>query len=115
MIKKIASEPSAPIRANFAEQLSAFIQHRDQVDIDALDVKEIDDLAGLLSDKDDVVRFWAALALGHVGPPAIRVVPALERALKEVEPAPGSNIIGPDLSSASAIRGALRKITGRSR
>jgi HEAT repeat protein len=113
MIKNITAEHSTPIRARLAEQLSTFIQHSDRAAIDALDAKEIDDLAGLLSDRDDVVRFWAALALGHIGAPAARAIPVLERALREAEPALGSNIIGPDLSSASAIRGALRKISGR--
>src|SRR6266404_2766603 len=102
MIEKIRTERPSPVQADVAEQLSAFLQHRDRSDIDALDAKTIDDIAGLLSDRDDTVRYWAALALGHIGAPAIRAAPALERALRDVEPASGSNMIGPDLSSASA-------------
>jgi HEAT repeat protein len=113
MIEKIRAEHSPLVRVNVAEQLAVFLQHQDRSCLNTLDAKVIDDIASLLSDKDDAVRYWAALALGNIGAPAIRVVPSLEKALKDVEPAPGSGVIGPDLSSASAIQGALQKITGK--
>jgi HEAT repeat protein len=32
----------------------------------------------LLNDRDDTVRYWAAISLGHLGPAASNAVPALE-------------------------------------
>jgi HEAT repeat protein len=113
LIEKIKSERSTPVRVETAKELSDFLQHSDTAVISGLDEKVIDDLADLLTDRDDGVRAWAALSLGHIGAPAKRSVPALERALQNVEPPPGSGVIGPSLSSASAIRGALQRITGK--
>jgi HEAT repeat protein len=110
MIEQIKAENSTTVRVNIAEQLSTLLQHEDRRFLDALDVKVIDDIAGLLSDRDDAVRSWAAAALGHIGTPANWAVPQLEKALKEIESAPGYRT---GLSSASAIRGALQKITGK--
>lgn len=72
----------------------------------------ISQLTDLLRDRDDVVRFWAATALGNIGTLAITAVPALERALQEAA-GKYTNSIPPSLYSADAINGALEKLTGR--
>jgi HEAT repeat protein len=114
MIEKIRTERSIDIRMDIAQQLSTLIGHLDHSDLLSLDSSVIDDIASLLTDRYDGVRMWAAAALGQIGAPAARAIPALERALKESEPVPGSGVIGPDLSSDMAIRPALQKITGKS-
>jgi HEAT repeat protein len=111
IIDQIKTERSSTVRTDAAEKLSALLQHRDRSDIDALEARVIDDIAGLMSDRDDSIRCWGALALGQIGAPAERAVPALERALKEIEPVPGSLVA--DKSSESCIISALRRITGK--
>lgn len=112
MIETIRVDPSQLERAKIAEQLSIFIQYQDTSDLDALNDKVIDDIAGLL--KDRIVRQWIARALGRIGKRASRAVPALESALKE--PAgvdlPLLGVVGPSVRS-TAIKDALRAITGK--
>lgn len=45
--------------------------------------KAIPALIQATEDKDWIVRAWAALALGEIGPDAKEAVPALRRALKD--------------------------------
>jgi hypothetical protein len=45
----------------------------------------ISDLAALLANRDNVVRYWTALTLAQVGPHASSAAPALDRALKDAE------------------------------
>ena len=45
--------------------------------------EEVSALALALSDPDDQVRFWAAVALGHIGPPAAPAIPALTERIKQ--------------------------------
>jgi HEAT repeats len=114
MIEKIRTERSIDIRMDIAQQLSTLIGHLDHSDLLSLDSSVIDDIASLLTDRYDGVRMWAAAALGQIGAPAARAIPALERALKESEPVPGSVVFGTGLRSDMAIRPALQKITGKS-
>jgi|GEM_PF-1848914 len=65
------------------------------------------DIASLLEDTNDAVRYWAATALGYIGPNAKVAIPFLREALNKVDAdAMGKN-------SASAILVALKKIEGR--
>ena len=66
-------------------------------------------LADLMADRDDSVRYWIAMALGYLGPQASDAVPALEKALREIERHPA------DKTSESAIRIALKRINGPSK
>jgi hypothetical protein len=111
MIDHIKAERSSTVRTEVVQRLSAMLQHQDYSDVDILEARPIDDIAGLLSDRDDSVRYWAAMALGQIGPPAGRAVPALERALREVE-ASTSAIVAAK-TSESGIRFAVRTITGK--
>jgi hypothetical protein len=61
-------------------------------------------LTGLLSDPNDLVRHWAALAIAQIGPRASSAIPALERALSEVQ------CIRASKNSASGIALALRRL-----
>lgn len=69
-----------------------------------LDSKIAGELAQVLGDPQDDVRYWIAMALSYMGPKAVSAIPALEKALKERR--------GRDQgkTSASAIRLALKKI-----
>ena len=71
----------------------------------------VPELIPFLKDEDDVVRYWIAMALGHIGAPAKDAVPALVVALGERVGDMGSK------TSASGIRFALDRIdpTWRSR
>jgi HEAT repeat protein len=111
VIEQIKAERSTTVRTDVARRLCALLQHQARSDLDALEARPVDDIAGLLGDRDDSVRYWAAMALGQIGPSANRAVPALERALKEIEPVPG--VVVPAKSSESGIRFALRRIAGK--
>jgi hypothetical protein len=65
-----------------ASKRVAFALHRDSSRVVAADVTA---LTGLLRDPDDLVRHWAALAIGQVGARASQAAPALQVALAEAE------------------------------
>lgn len=73
--------------------------------------EHVPELIPFLKDEDDVVRYWVAIALGHIGAPAKDAVPALIVALGERVDTVTSK------SSESGIRFALDRIdpTWRSR
>src|SRR5438477_2111274 len=81
------------------------------------DPRTIDNIAALLSDRDDAVRIGAAMALAYIGVPARRAVPALEKAVKDSDAKLDSdteNTVLPVTTSGGAARAALRKITHKS-
>jgi HEAT repeat protein len=88
-------------RVTQAETLSALVQRCPAAASGAGTVQE---LASLLGDPEDAVRFWVAGALGFIGPKAAAAIPALEKALDERKGAMGS------LTSVEAIRVALERI-----
>jgi hypothetical protein len=75
----------------------------------------MDHISVLLADPDDGTRSTAAECLGLIGPPAMRTVPALEKARKlsdsilDADPSP----MLPTQYSGQAIRWALRQIRHR--
>jgi hypothetical protein len=78
----------------------------------------INDIMTLLGDRDHAVISYAAQALGYMGKKAIRAVPALEKALDEIEEIQkdvtfGPSMFGPSTSPAGSIRRALQSITGK--
>ena len=115
MIEEIKNETATLDRIRLTEKLQGFIKDQDRLYFTAIDSRIIDDLAGLLSDQNDAVRYWAALALASIGPPAKRAVPALEAALKDIQSTTSKIPVGPDLTSESAILGALAKINDQSK
>jgi HEAT repeat protein len=101
----IKSEPSVNARTEDARKLADQIRRNGLVVSDA-DIKL---LADMLSDRDDSVRYWIAMALGYIGPRAQQAVPALEKALREIQCVHASK------TSADAIRLALTKIGATTR
>jgi hypothetical protein len=101
LIAEIKSGGVPSVRRERAEKLAFMVkQNADRRFEDAT----IDELIELLGDRQDGVRFWVAAALGNLGSQAVRAVPALERALKDVEGSLGS------LTTEHAIVGALQRI-----
>jgi hypothetical protein len=103
---------SYTVRWSLAKQLAGLIRNLNQAEIDNIPPGIIDHIAGLLGDADQVVRSYAAEALGGMGPFARGAVPALENALKEIDGPPGTDKFGPATDSGPAIRRALQSITG---
>lgn len=77
---------------------------------DAIDDQTIDEIAALLADKSDAVRYYAAISLGYVGHRAARALPALQAALRLVSQ-PQTNTIGPDLGSNAVLPAVIKKIS----
>lgn len=94
------NEPSVNARTEDARQLADQVRRNELAVSDA----DIQLLADMLSDRDDSVRYWIAMSLGYIGPRTRPAVPALGKALEEVQCAHGSK------TSADAIRLALTKI-----
>jgi hypothetical protein len=99
-VTKIRSEPGGMARTEVSRLLSEQIRLKELAASDS----DIDLLADMLSDKDDSVRYWIAMALGNIGPRAQKAVPSLEKAYSQLE------CVHADKSSESAIRIALTKI-----
>jgi hypothetical protein len=110
-VSKIKNESPSISRTEHAQLLA---QHVRQNVEEAANGGFIALLESMLTDSDDSVRFWVAMALGYMGPRARQAVPTLAEALKEKEcerpslpPAPMQ-----PLTSALAIRLALTQIVG---
>jgi hypothetical protein len=98
-------------RAELTADLAHFVQQLPAPD--QLDPGTIDQVASLLSDANLLVRFWAAAALGLIGPTAMRAVPALEKALEEAEIFENSGFLYFGPSQVDVIQIALERITGK--
>lgn len=109
MVMKIRTESDNRYRYELSKALAEKVAATNP---DKIGDAQIDDIVGLLGDADDSVRYWAALALGQIGPRANRAVPALERALRdrECEGYPTEPHIVRSITSADGIRTALEKI-----
>lgn len=62
-IERIRAESSRAVRIELAWQLAHLISRQVGPDIGTVDVGVIDDIAALLGDNDDAIRYWAATAL----------------------------------------------------
>jgi hypothetical protein len=96
----IKNERSVNARTEDARKLADQVR-RNELAVGDADIKLLVDM---LSDRDDSVRYWIAMALGYIGPRAQAAVPALEKALQEMQCVRGSK------TSAPAIRLALTKM-----
>ena len=79
---KAPSSLSTKEREEKAYQLAVLIRRKAGK---AAPPKLITDLAALMSDSNQMVRFWVALALGKLGPQAAAAIPALEKAFEEAQ------------------------------
>jgi len=110
-IYEIKQEPSDRRRFDLAQNLANSIRMDSRLGEVSEDA--IVDVASLLRDPNDGVRTWAAAAVAQFGARALPVVPELEAALRRIEAENKKLLVGPDFSSAVAIRGSLKKITGK--
>jgi hypothetical protein len=108
-----ATDPST--RIDRAAHLAEYIASRGPLDVADVEAPVVDDMAELLNDNADLVRFYAAASLGFLGPTARRAIPALEKALERREGERGivagqPNVFTSAVSSEQAICAALTKI-----
>jgi len=110
----IEGAPDTDARIESAAHLAEYIASRGPVEISNIDPPVIDEMAELLNDGEDWVRFYVAASLGFLGPSARRAIPALEKALARGEPPrdvlPGQTRIFAGINSAHAICAAFEKI-----
>ena len=100
-IAKVRKAKTTTAKADAAERLVALTYERDCSDVTD---ETIQSMISLLDMPDDVVRMWAAAALGDVGPRAKAAVPKLLSILAEVD------CMNWDFSSAATIPIALRRM-----
>lgn len=113
IVAKISSDRDAAHRTYLAEQLADITQStrvKSEISRDSLDA-----MAGLLSDRDDDVRGWAAVALSFSGPDARRALPKLEDEFSRIDAVQSGVVTSNELSSESTICVAIFKIGGSSR
>jgi hypothetical protein len=101
------SSLSAKEREDRAYRVADLIQHKSSK---AAPEKLITDLAELMSDDNQIIRFWTAGALGNLGPQAAPAIPALEKALKEARAADRPDWGRTGIHLDDAIQLALDKI-----
>jgi Fe-S-cluster formation regulator IscX/YfhJ len=100
-ITKVRTGRTLDSRAGVAQHLADLTE---KVDPKEVDDKTLADMVNLLSTRDDSVRAWTAVAIGHLGPRARPAAPALLNLLPEVDGLRG------ELTSAPAVRLALERI-----
>jgi HEAT repeat protein len=99
-IAQVRSIADGEMRREALERIT-FVLRRNSSHIVERDVMA---LAAFMSDPDDRVRQWAALALGQIGPRASAAVPALQAAI------PAVDCVWAGKNSRSGIIFALRRI-----
>ena len=100
-MEKVRNGNSLAVRAEAARQLEKLTEG---IAPQKVDDQTLAELVSLLDSRDDPVRYWVAVALGDLGPRAKMAIPKLLKVLVEVDCLVGA------LTSAAAIRGALKRI-----
>lgn len=106
------SSLSTSEREDKAYQLANLIQRKAGR---AAPQKLITDLAMLMSDTDQIVRLWAAAALGNLGLQAAAAIPALEKAFGEAQIADPPSRARSGIHLDDVILQALEKIRPRTK
>jgi hypothetical protein len=114
-IALVQNAPDETMRIEHAAHLAEYIASRGPLGVSNIEAPVVDDMADLLDDDVDLVRFYAAASLGFLGSSARRAIPALEEALARREQERGIAIGQPQVfssavSSVQAICLALSKI-----
>lgn len=84
-----------------------------QLELNEVSDQLIDDVANLLLDENDAIKYYAAIGLGSIGSKAKRAMSVLEDALNRVQPEDGSEIIGPSLGLDAVFRAAKARILAK--
>ena len=111
----VQSAPDASMRIERAAHLAEYVASRGTLDVSNVEAPVVDDMAELLDDDVDMVRFYAAASLGFLGATARRAIPALEEALARREQERGiamgqPQVFSSAVSSVQAICLALSRI-----
>jgi hypothetical protein len=114
-IAMVESAVDTSVRIDRAAHLAEYVASRRPLDLSSVEPPVVDEMAALLDDDVDLVRFYAAAALGFLGASARRAIPALERALARREAERGlvfgqPRVFSSPVSSLQAICAALSRI-----
>jgi hypothetical protein len=100
-ISSVRTERTVDAKTRAAEQLAKLVRSVNPNDVDQ---ETLNQMISLLDSPDDSVRAWVAGSLGYLGQRAKSAVPKLLSVL------PKSDCLNVDLSSAPAIRLAIKRI-----
>ena len=100
-VRLIRSGQTIDARTNAAEHLATLVKKGRNGGFSETEVTQI---ISLLDSSDDSVRYWIAIAIGHIGPSGKRAIPKLLAMLPEAEKTNGT------ITSADGIRFALIKM-----
>ena len=93
--KQIATIKAAPTDVARADAAGGLIDALIGANMASITPQTVSDLASLLADKDNAVRYWTALALAQIGPHASTAGPALDNALRDAEKLPATDAGSP--------------------
>lgn len=103
--KQIAAVKATEDDTARADAAGAMVDAMIGADLSTITPRTVSDVAALLRNEDNMVRYWAALSLAHMGARGAPAAPALEVALRDAERLPED---GP--SPAGAICTAFARI-----
>jgi len=111
LLENIRGSSSLPARIASADELWKLVLNMDPADRNAIDAETIDAISALLSGTDDYLVYTAASVLGRIGvPAALRSVPALMKALREIRMGSRREIQFGGFGSEDTIVGALQAL-----
>ena len=111
LLENIGDSSSHSGRIASADELWKLVLNMDEADRNAIDGETIDSISALLSDRDDYVVYTAASVLGRIGvPAALRSVPALMKALREIRLGSKRELRFGGFGSEDTIVGALQAL-----
>ena|SRR5215813_6234420 len=111
LLENIRGSSSHSARIASADELWKFVLNMDPADRNAIDAETIDAISALLSGRDDYLVYTAASVLGRIGiPAALRSVPALMEALREIRTGSKRELQFSGFGSEDTIVGALQAL-----
>lgn len=113
LVRQIQENVDTQKRTALARELRLDIDNMPPGVRDTLDLRVVNAIAELLRDDNDSIRFYAAIALGRIGPRARSTFPALSYALAHPAPQiPGPLPLEPEYGSSAVIPMSIKKING---
>jgi hypothetical protein len=111
LTENIRGSSSHLARVDAADALWNFVWKMDEADHNAIDPETIDAISALLSDRDGYLVYIAAAVLGRIGTPAaLRSVPVLMKALREIRMGSKRELQSGGFGSEDTIVGALQAL-----